>query len=103
MTNGSGMQFTLELTGAETTDLAVIDFSLEEALSQPSSRRYRPHRASVNGWARTCCRSATTPVSIPISRRAPSSSRTRTGGIQHSSTLTIGGGTISVSAFSRAK
>ena len=41
MTNGSGMQFTLELTGAETTDLAVIDFSLEEALSQPFTLKVR--------------------------------------------------------------
>src|SRR5690554_4074274 len=41
MTHGSGMQFTLELTGAETTDLAVIDFSLEEALSQPFTLKVR--------------------------------------------------------------
>src|SRR5690554_2674901 len=41
MTHGSGLQFTLELTGAETTDLAVIDFSLEEALSQPFTLKVR--------------------------------------------------------------
>src|SRR5690554_633614 len=41
MTNGSGLQFTLELTGAEATDFAVVDFSLEEALSQPFTLKLR--------------------------------------------------------------
>ena len=37
----NGLQFTLEFTGAEAADLAVIDFSLEEALSQPFTLKVR--------------------------------------------------------------
>src|SRR5690554_2812056 len=37
----NGLQFTLELTGAEAADLAVVDFSLEEALSQPFTLKLR--------------------------------------------------------------
>ncbi|MCE8035097.1 type VI secretion system tip protein VgrG [Billgrantia tianxiuensis] len=35
MANQTGLQFTLALAGAETAELAVIDFTLEEALSAP--------------------------------------------------------------------
>ncbi|MDX5375949.1 MAG: type VI secretion system tip protein VgrG, partial [Halomonas sp.] len=31
----NGLQFTLQLAGADSADLAVVDFTLEEALSQP--------------------------------------------------------------------
>src|SRR5690554_5286502 len=41
MANGSGLQFTLELGGAEATDLAVIDFTLEEALSASFTLKVR--------------------------------------------------------------
>ncbi|WP_281288414.1 contractile injection system protein, VgrG/Pvc8 family, partial [Halomonas halophila] len=35
MADRSGLQFTLSLTGAEDADLAVVDFTHEEALSAP--------------------------------------------------------------------
>nr|WP_228574671.1 type VI secretion system tip protein TssI/VgrG [Halomonas sp.] len=35
MANQTGLQFTLELAGADSAELAVVDFTLEEALSQP--------------------------------------------------------------------
>ncbi|QTP55291.1 type VI secretion system tip protein VgrG [Billgrantia sulfidoxydans] len=35
MADATGLQFTLQLAGADSADLAVIDFTLEEALSEP--------------------------------------------------------------------
>ncbi|MES3675492.1 type VI secretion system tip protein VgrG, partial [Halomonas elongata] len=35
MTQANGLQFTLSLTGAGEADLAVVDFTHEEALSSP--------------------------------------------------------------------
>ncbi|WP_269320561.1 contractile injection system protein, VgrG/Pvc8 family, partial [Billgrantia saliphila] len=37
----TGLQFTLQLAGADDLDLAVIDFTLEEALSAPFTLRVR--------------------------------------------------------------
>ncbi|QTP57331.1 type VI secretion system tip protein VgrG [Billgrantia antri] len=47
MANQTGLQFTLELAGADSADLAVIDFTLEEALSAPFTLTLR--FASRNG------------------------------------------------------
>ncbi|MCE8027055.1 hypothetical protein HOP59_23280, partial [Halomonas sp. MCCC 1A11058] len=35
MADATGLQFTLDLAGVDSAELAVIDFTLEEALSQP--------------------------------------------------------------------
>ncbi|MGY6565283.1 MAG: hypothetical protein ACXIU5_11130, partial [Halomonadaceae bacterium] len=35
MADRTGLQFTLDLAGVDSAELAVIDFTLEEALSQP--------------------------------------------------------------------
>ncbi|MGQ4880703.1 type VI secretion system tip protein VgrG [Billgrantia sp. LNSP4103-1] len=37
----NGLQFTLQLAGADSAELAVVDFSLEEALSQPFTLKVR--------------------------------------------------------------
>src|SRR5690625_5087205 len=37
----NGLQFTLELTGTEAADLAVVDFTLDEALSAPFTLKVR--------------------------------------------------------------
>src|SRR5690554_1238237 len=41
MTRSSGLYFTLTLAGVDSVDLAVVDFSLEEALSQPFTLKLR--------------------------------------------------------------
>ncbi|MGQ4880049.1 type VI secretion system Vgr family protein [Billgrantia sp. LNSP4103-1] len=41
MADATGLQFTLELAGADSAELAVVDFTLEEALSQPFALKVR--------------------------------------------------------------